>query len=156
MPYHEWDEPGQPPKPHDLYCTHATALFPTWHRPYLLLFEQVLHEIMVKTVIPQFTPDVQDEMREAADTWRLPYWDAAALRGNPKALDVPLAMTEELVYIRGLVATPDHVPNPLWKFRMPKDGKKGDTMEDYGVTVIKYKKEAFYVSHCTANNYLSS
>ena len=147
MPYHEWDQP-KPLKYHGMYCAHDTVLFPTWHRPYLLLFEQCLHKIMVKDIIPHFANDIQVEMRKAADTWRLPYWDWAALRGNPKALDVPIAITEEWVSIRGFTANIDRVPNPLWKFRMPKpkDEKKGDTMEAYGVTEIAYKDATFYVS----------
>ena len=138
MPLHEWDQPDKPLKQRDMYCAHSTVLFPTWHRPYLLLLEQPLHEIMVKEVIPEFAENIRDEMRRAADTWRLPYWDWVALRGNPKALDVPVAMTEKSVQIRGFNADTEYVPNPLWTFRMPTTGKNGDTMEAYGVTKIAY------------------
>ena len=34
-----WDEGEPPTKDHGGYCQHDTNLFPTWHRPYLLLFE---------------------------------------------------------------------------------------------------------------------
>ena len=29
------------------YCNHNLTTFPTWHRPYMLLFEQRLYEIMM-------------------------------------------------------------------------------------------------------------
>ena len=38
-PYRPWnDVSGQGPQ-RSGYCTHASILFPTWHRPYLALFE---------------------------------------------------------------------------------------------------------------------
>lgn len=30
-----WDHAGQ----HGFYCTHGSITFPTWHRPYMLLYE---------------------------------------------------------------------------------------------------------------------
>jgi tyrosinase len=44
LPYQPWDGAGQ--KPVDTspdawqgYCTHGNVLFPTFHRPYVMLFE---------------------------------------------------------------------------------------------------------------------
>lgn len=35
-----WDSvPGGSDSTWGGYCTHASVLFPTWHRPYVLLFE---------------------------------------------------------------------------------------------------------------------
>ena len=37
-----WDNSKPPSHPRDghmVYCTHNTITFPTWHRPYMLLFE---------------------------------------------------------------------------------------------------------------------
>lgn len=34
------------------YCNHNKTTFPTWHRPYMLLFEQRLYEIMVNEIVP--------------------------------------------------------------------------------------------------------
>ena len=116
MPYKEWDQPD--PKDHGMYCAHSTVLFPTWHRPYLLLLEQRLHEIMVRDVIKgQFKNhvDLHDELEQAADIWRLPYWDWAALKGDDevKALDVPTALKEDRVEILRTRDTVESVPNPL-------------------------------------------
>ena len=43
LPYQTWDDArGDPdPEPDQWlgYCTHGSVLFPTWHRPYVLLYE---------------------------------------------------------------------------------------------------------------------
>src|SRR5689334_4522714 len=41
MPYRSWDEPSVTAQEAQRkgYCVHANALFPLWHRPYLLLYE---------------------------------------------------------------------------------------------------------------------
>ncbi|KAK6503211.1 hypothetical protein TWF481_008241 [Arthrobotrys musiformis] len=57
------------------YCTHGSALFTTWHRPYLLALEQSLfHAAMA--IANQFTPTaVRTQYLAAAGRVRLPYWD---------------------------------------------------------------------------------
>ena len=59
------------------YCTHVSILFPTWHRPYLALFEQVLHGMIQQ--IAQLWPagPVRDQYVAAAANFRIPYWDWA-------------------------------------------------------------------------------
>jgi len=54
------------------YCTHGSVLFPTWHRPYLALFEQVL-----STTAHDIAKGYPDKARwtAAADKLRLPFWD---------------------------------------------------------------------------------
>ena len=39
QPLVPWDEDTQPQAPDLGYCTHNSLLFPTWHRPYVNLFE---------------------------------------------------------------------------------------------------------------------
>lgn len=41
MPFTSWDEPFETEENIGVkgYCTHANCLFPSWHRPYLLLYE---------------------------------------------------------------------------------------------------------------------
>lgn len=40
-PYKKWNESGGDSKVGDFggYCTHGSVLFPTWHRPYVALYE---------------------------------------------------------------------------------------------------------------------
>ena len=51
--------------------------FPTWHRPYLALYEQLLASFFPKIVqsYQDSNPDVGARLAAASQTWRLPYWD---------------------------------------------------------------------------------
>jgi len=54
--------------------------FPTWHRPYVALYEQSLASFF-SDIIEQYTaetPTVGGRLQTASQTWRLPYWDWAA------------------------------------------------------------------------------
>ncbi|KAG8919124.1 hypothetical protein FRC02_001863 [Tulasnella sp. 418] len=59
------------------YCHHGVATFPTWHRPYMALFEQVLHDHAVK-IAAKYKGDNKDEWKKAAQDLRAPYWDWAS------------------------------------------------------------------------------
>ncbi|CAG8152841.1 unnamed protein product [Penicillium nalgiovense] len=76
QPFVRWDDPSPEPTKNG-YCSHSHVIFPIWHRPYVLLFEQILYDIMVKEVIPQFPEAHQASWREQAESWRLPLWDWA-------------------------------------------------------------------------------
>ncbi|KAL3471608.1 hypothetical protein BJX99DRAFT_266607 [Aspergillus californicus] len=128
MPFTSWDEPFETQENVALkgYCTHANYLFPPWHRPYLLLYEQQIYEIMINEIIPTYPENTRPALRAAADTWRLPYWDWAA---NPR---VPWLASEPELQI-SLLDQLETIPNPLYQFRMP-DGKP---MEAHGVGDVK-------------------
>lgn len=74
QPLVPWDESTKSVTDGAGYCTHGSILFPSWHRPYLLLVEQRLHEIMINQVVPKYAQGDQADLTKAADTWRLPYW----------------------------------------------------------------------------------
>jgi len=57
------------------YCTHSSVLFPTWHRPYVALFEQAL-QAQAKEIATEYTTD-RSGWEEAAATLRSPFWDWA-------------------------------------------------------------------------------
>ena len=77
-PYTTWDGVGPASGQQDSgYCTHATTLFPPWHRPYLALIEQVLWGIIQD--LSNEEPFVgRSEYESAASTFRVPFWDWAA------------------------------------------------------------------------------
>ncbi|KAH8647567.1 common central domain of tyrosinase-domain-containing protein [Tricladium varicosporioides] len=60
------------------YCTHQSILFPTWHRPYLALYEQVLHGLVEQIAGEYPAGPVRDRYMTAAANFRIPYWDWAA------------------------------------------------------------------------------
>ncbi|KAI0466683.1 tyrosinase [Xylaria cf. heliscus] len=123
-PYTSWDEPSTTQKEigRKGYCVHANVLFPPWHRPYMLLYEQRLYEIMVNEIIPKY-PAYKDKYLEAARSWRLPFWDWA------KNGRVPEMARYKAISITFGGEPKVEIANPLYQFRMPNDKK----MKVYGV-----------------------
>ncbi|KAI1177506.1 Di-copper centre-containing protein [Nemania sp. FL0916] len=58
------------------YCHHVSILFPTWHRPYLVLYEQTLYTI-IQYLASLWPPEDLDRVQKAAREFRIPYWDWA-------------------------------------------------------------------------------
>ncbi len=87
-----------------------------------------MHEVMIKEIIPAFPKSEQGKLREAANSWRFPYWDWAAKKpqesGEPN-YDVPKLVRLEEVEVRVPGGTA-RVPNPFYQFRMPNDMSMGD------------------------------
>ncbi|KAG9032088.1 hypothetical protein FRB95_001949 [Tulasnella sp. JGI-2019a] len=75
LPHEPWDGVNNP-DPRKGYCEHHTILFPTWHRPYMALYEQLLHDCALK-IANEYTVDT-DLWQDAAYKLRAPYWDWAA------------------------------------------------------------------------------
>ncbi|KAF2724314.1 Di-copper centre-containing protein [Polychaeton citri CBS 116435] len=59
------------------YCQHTANVFLPWHRPYMLLYEQVLQQYIVEIVNTFPTGVTRRRYAQAALEWRLPYWDWA-------------------------------------------------------------------------------
>ncbi|KAK1238801.1 hypothetical protein MKX07_004377 [Trichoderma sp. CBMAI-0711] len=56
----------------------VAVLFPTWHRPYLALYEQELHKL-AGAIADMFTNATERSLyRQAASDFRIPYWDWAS------------------------------------------------------------------------------
>ncbi|KKY16976.1 putative tyrosinase precursor [Diplodia seriata] len=105
------------------YCTHGSKLFPTWHRPYVSMMEQTIFDTMGK-IAEQFT---DPKYKEAARTFRLPYWDyfQPRMRENGRIdFGLPRVLKEEnLMVIRpGAKGSPVSMPNPLKSFTFPGTG----------------------------------
>ncbi|KAI0817947.1 hypothetical protein GGR55DRAFT_685409 [Xylaria sp. FL0064] len=58
------------------YCHHVSILFPTWHRPYLVLYEQTMYNI-IQFIASLWPPEELDRVQNAAKRFRIPYWDWA-------------------------------------------------------------------------------
>ncbi|KAI1794979.1 photo-regulated tyrosinase [Ganoderma leucocontextum] len=78
MPYVPWNGHASktPAGTFRGYCVHRTSLFPTWHRPYILAFEQVLQSHAAR-IAEEYTTETT-EWRQAAAELRQPFWDWAA------------------------------------------------------------------------------
>ncbi|KAK0671448.1 common central domain of tyrosinase-domain-containing protein [Cercophora samala] len=138
------------------YCTHNSILFTTWHRPYMLLFEQVIYGLMEK-VAATFSEAEQADMRQALESWRFPYWDWAMKKPNPRHPSDPDNYNIPIIFPYGGVEikvpasfkpNPDLPPfpntgvwNPFYQFTMPKPyTSMGDkTLGDLAIQGKTYK-----------------
>ncbi|VDC02339.1 unnamed protein product [Peniophora sp. CBMAI 1063] len=86
LPYVAWDGSGgkegsNPDDPNQWrgYCTHGMVTFPTWHRPYVALYEQTLqsHAIEIAKTYTEAN-GVRDRFMKAAQNLRAPFWDWAS------------------------------------------------------------------------------
>ncbi|THH26781.1 hypothetical protein EUX98_g7401 [Antrodiella citrinella] len=110
LPYTQWNGSGDTepfPQSWGGYCTHGTVIFPTWHRPYVALFEQLLQQHAV-CIAKQYLNE--NRWIAAATSLRAPYWDwASNIVPPPEVLEL-----EELT-----ITTPrgrEKVKNPLLRY----------------------------------------
>ncbi|KAI1099645.1 common central domain of tyrosinase-domain-containing protein [Jackrogersella minutella] len=132
-PETSWDgapPPKDPTAPGEdfFYCAHNSITFPTWHRPYMLLYEKQLWHHM-KEIIKSWVKITQfeaEKWNEAADTWRLPYWDWAQRQTYNDEFSLPEVFTKDTVKLYGPLAYDTEYkkpyPNPLWGFENPEKG----------------------------------
>ncbi|KAK8131364.1 hypothetical protein PG984_007802 [Apiospora sp. TS-2023a] len=150
MPYKSWDEPHAKDAQADNhgYCTHANVLFPPWHRPYMLMYEQQLHDIMIKDIIPNFPDGERQSWKQAADSWRLPFWDWGVNAKVPALADKPE------VTVTAPPGKKVRIENPLYQFRMPNDRPMGSeavgklTIEEDGKEIILDYGACYATSRC--------
>lgn len=57
------------------YCTHGSTLFPTWHRPYLAYFEEVLWASAYLEINKVTNAAEKALWEKALEQFRIPYWD---------------------------------------------------------------------------------
>lgn len=91
------------------YCTHGSVLFPTWHRPYVALYEQVMQQHALE--IANTYQVNKDRWVTAAQNLRAPYWDWATNSVPPD--EVISNTTVNIVTPDGRTTS---VANPLLKY----------------------------------------
>lgn len=115
-PFISWQYPESATRNPDRgYCTHGSALFLTWHRPYLCLIEQLLHREAVR-IAGDFSGSDAEKYQTAADDVRLPYWDWASDEGN----GIPDVLTQPRI----TVVKPEgstEIDNPLYAYRFQNE-----------------------------------
>ena len=84
----------------------------------------------------------QQEWRDAAYQWRLPYWDWASKNDSK----IPSIFVDKTIQVReprgddGKIPTPKTIdPNPCYQYRLPKKPNSNDsyTFQDFGMPVPK-------------------
>ncbi|KAJ7264514.1 tyrosinase [Mycena haematopus] len=112
LPYQEWDGSGDQPVDSEAwggYCTHGNVLFPTWHRPYMGLFEQALQSAAIAIAATYTVNTVR--FQQAALELRQPYWDWAS-----NAVPPPEVISLDTVFIIAPNGQTVEVDNPLRRY----------------------------------------
>ncbi|KAJ4488015.1 tyrosinase [Lentinula aciculospora] len=112
LPYVPWDGAGSKPVDPDAwegYCTHGSVLFPTFHRPYVVLVEQAIQAAAIK-IAATYTVD-KARYQDAALNLRQPYWDWAR-----NAVPPPEVISLDKVTIVNPGGQKVSVPNPLRRY----------------------------------------
>jgi tyrosinase len=107
--------------------------FPTWHRPYVALYEQLLASYFpsIVSTYSQQNSDLGARLQSAAQVWRLPYWDWAA---NSSIPDEWSATTINIYSTSGSTTA---VANPLhhYTFHPIDDSFQGLPYENWPTTL---------------------
>jgi len=111
------------------YCWHATVLFPTWHRIYILHFENALRSI----------PRCQDVT--------LPFWDELADVGSPASAmsPIPSVLTSPTFNLDG------RTDNPLYSYKLQEalahntEGKNQRYSKHAGYDTVRYPLSGEYL-----------
>ncbi|KAA8897513.1 hypothetical protein FN846DRAFT_783234 [Sphaerosporella brunnea] len=125
LPHIPWQEPASDSQDTDYgYCTHASGLFGTWHRPYVALFEQrvVFHAV---SEAGKFADPDRSRYVAAAQRVRLPYWDWSV--DNSRIPSIVMQTTISVV-------SPDSsgraqrttIRNPLYSYRFTNQAFKNE------------------------------
>ncbi|KAI1499521.1 Di-copper centre-containing protein [Biscogniauxia marginata] len=91
------------------YCPHMETQFIAWHRAYVALYEQILGE-EVQQLASEYTGDDAAAYHDAAQKFRLPFWDWAY------DSSLPPSCVEENVTVNGPQG-PITLHNPLYNYR---------------------------------------
>ncbi|KAF9732976.1 hypothetical protein PMIN03_009918 [Paraphaeosphaeria minitans] len=97
------------------YCTHDSNIFPTWHRPFLALFEEVLYLNCREAVSALPNGELKERYLKALPSVRLPYWDWAAIPPEEEGT-LPASVQAEFVNVtmpNGTVT----ITNPLHSYK---------------------------------------
>lgn len=82
-------------------------------------------EVIPSLKIP--SDSVKQKWLDAADNFRLPYWDWALDQDYLGTAGLPWVCTEQELQIMGPSGKPEGHPNPLWVFINPKKVAFGDS-----------------------------
>ncbi|KAJ7611568.1 tyrosinase, partial [Mycena polygramma] len=132
LPYQPWDGSGAKPvdpEGWEGYCTHGNVLFPTFHRPYVMLFEQALQTAAIN-IAATYTVD-QARFKQAALDLRQPYWDWAR-----NAVPPPEVISLDTVSIIAPNGQTTQVDNPLRRYTFhPIDPSFPDPYSSWNTTL---------------------
>ena len=78
------------------------------------------------------TGDEQQEWMNAAQTWRLPYWDWARKQASATSYTLPFVLAQSTVTIfpppSASISNTNSYNNPAWKFSNPEKDSNGTAL----------------------------
>ena len=98
------------------YCPHVSNMFGPWHRPYLALFEQILHDRAVDIAKEYPVGEARDKAMKIADKVRLPYWDWAIDPPNGEEGCMPASLRRPTATVTFPNGTTANIFNPLYRY----------------------------------------
>ena len=98
------------------YCHHVSHMFGPWHRPYLALFEQVLHYRAVDIANEYPVGSARDKAMAVANKIRLPYWDWAVDPADGAEGCMPESLRRPTATVSFPNGTTGTIPNPLYRY----------------------------------------
>ncbi|KAG5932228.1 hypothetical protein E4U53_001424 [Claviceps sorghi] len=122
LPYMEWQNGG----PYRAtgwagYCPHGETIFLPWHRPFVLVFEQVL--VAEAQKIAETYPDAyRSQYRDAAVKLRSPFWDWSR-ESNVPPCTIPSQLPVNVPDGEGLRRI--MINNPLQTYTYPQKARNG-------------------------------
>ncbi|KAG8932443.1 hypothetical protein FRC02_001122 [Tulasnella sp. 418] len=122
------------------YCTHSTNIFPTWHRPYVALYEQVLQQYAIEKANEYQQQPAGKTWVAIAEALRLPYWDWAAKAIPPDEVinqdHIDIVTPDDKLNPDGSWTTTS-VVNPLWGYHFTPPLDKSFSDYDYFANWLK-------------------
>ncbi|KAF1363250.1 Di-copper centre-containing protein, partial [Lizonia empirigonia] len=116
-PFGQWDGvTGQEGQEMMGYCPHVSNMFGPWHRPYLALFEQVLHDRAIEIAKEYPVGQARDTAMATADKVRLPYWDWAMDPPNSDEGCMPASLRRPTATVTFPNGTTGSIANPLYRY----------------------------------------
>jgi tyrosinase len=117
VPFRPWDGvKGQEGHEKMGYCHHVSNMFGAWHRPYLALFEQVLHDRAVDIAKEYPAGSARDKALVAANKVRIPYWDWAINPSEGKDGCMPASLRRPTATVSFPNGTTGIIANPLYRY----------------------------------------
>lgn len=117
VPFGQWDgEAGVEGQEMMGYCPHVSNMFGPWHRPYLALFEQILHDRAVDIANEYPIGEARNKAMSIADKVRLPYWDWAIDPPNSEEGCMPASLRRRTATVTFPNGTKADIPNPLYRY----------------------------------------
>ncbi|KAH7441976.1 hypothetical protein KP509_03G064800 [Ceratopteris richardii] len=117
------------------YCQHGSPLFPTWHRPYVMLLEQSIIRQAKQFATTLSDADEKAAVQDIADDLRFPYLDWANQSSRVLGLPEVFTITDVPLLYPWKSFSATSIPNPLKSFVMPVNvGKPFSSSDVYNPT----------------------